>query len=62
MMIRIRRTAGFDAWLRALRDQCAKARIAIRIDRLAAGNAGDAKPVGSGVSELRVDVGPGYRL
>lgn len=61
-MIRIRRTAGFDAWLRALRDQRAKARIAIRIDRLAAGNAGDAKPVGSGVSELRVDVGPGYRL
>ena len=45
-----------------MRDQRAKARIAIRIDRLAAGNAGDAKPVGSGVSELRVDVGPGYRL
>ena len=45
-----------------MRDQRAKARIAIRIDRLAAGNASDAKPVGSGVSELRVDVGPGYRL
>jgi putative addiction module killer protein len=45
-----------------LRDPRGKARIAIRIDRLALGNAGDAKPVGSGVSEMRIDYGPGYRL
>ncbi|WP_409566114.1 type II toxin-antitoxin system RelE/ParE family toxin [Methylobacterium sp. J-059] len=45
-----------------MRDPRAKARIAIRIDRLALGNAGDAKPVGSGVSEMRIDYGPGYRL
>ncbi|TXN62008.1 type II toxin-antitoxin system RelE/ParE family toxin [Methylobacterium sp. WL6] len=58
----VRRTADFDAWLGALRDPRAKARIAIRIDRLVLGNAGDAKPVGSGVSEMRIDYGPGYRL
>ncbi|WP_409567957.1 type II toxin-antitoxin system RelE/ParE family toxin [Methylobacterium sp. E-025] len=45
-----------------MRDPRAQARIAIRIDRLALGNAGDAKPVGSGVSEMRIDYGPGYRL
>ncbi|MFK5597867.1 type II toxin-antitoxin system RelE/ParE family toxin [Methylobacterium sp. HMF5984] len=45
-----------------MRDPRAKARIAIRIDRLALGNAGDVKPVGSGVSEMRIDYGPGYRL
>ena len=61
-MVPVRRTADFDAWLRALRDQRAKARIAIRIDRLASGNLGDVKPVGSGVSEMRIDHGPGDRL
>jgi putative addiction module killer protein len=61
-MVEVRRTEFFDDWLRGLSDARAKAKIAARIDRLAAGNPGDAKPVGSGVSELRVDYGPGYRV
>ena len=58
----IRRSATFDAWLTNLSDSNARARIAARIDRLAMGNPGDVKPVGAGVSELRVDYGPGYRV
>ena len=61
-MVEIRRTEIFSDWLAGLRDQRAAARVAIRIDRLAAGNPGDVKPVGGGVSELRVDYGPGYRV
>ena len=61
-MLEVRRTDTFDAWLQGLRDVRAKARIARRIDRLALGNPGDVKPVGAGVSELRVDYGPGYRV
>jgi putative addiction module killer protein len=49
-------------WLSRLRDQRAKAKIVARIDRLALGNPGDVKPVGQGVSELRIDHGPGYRV
>ena len=49
-------------WLERLRDVRAKARIAVRITRLAAGNFGDCKPLRDGVSELRVDYGPGYRI
>lgn len=56
------KTTEFDGWLSGLRDRQAVARITVRIDRLAAGNPGDAKPVGSGVSELRIDYGPGYRV
>jgi len=56
------KTSVFDAWLSELRDRQALARIAARIDRLALGNAGDAKPVGSGVSEMRIDYEPGYRV
>lgn len=52
----------FDRWMTGLRDTRARARIAARIDRLAMGNPGDVKPVGSGVSELRIDYGPGYRV
>jgi putative addiction module killer protein len=58
----IRRSTAFDAWLTNLNDSNARARIAARIDRLSFGNPGDVKPVGSGVSEMRIDYGPGYRV
>src|SRR5271165_4591791 len=61
-MIEVRQTEAFADWLRTLRDRRAAARIAERLRRLALGNAGDVKPVGEGVSELRVDYGPGYRV
>lgn len=61
-MIEVRQTQAFAAWLRDLRDRRARARIQVRIDRLSLGNPGDAKPVGEGVSELRIDYGPGYRV
>jgi putative addiction module killer protein len=55
-------TLVFSAWIDGLRDEFAKAKIHERIDRLAAGNAGDVKPIGEGVSELRISYGPGYRI
>jgi putative addiction module killer protein len=58
----IQQTDTFANWHTALRDLRARIAIARRIDRAAAGNLGDVKPVGEGVSEMRVDVGPGYRL
>jgi putative addiction module killer protein len=58
----IRQTEAFRTWYMQLRDKRALAMIARRIDRLAYGLAGDAKPVGEGVGELRVDYGPGYRV
>ncbi|MGD0562814.1 MAG: type II toxin-antitoxin system RelE/ParE family toxin [Roseiarcus sp.] len=61
-MIEVRQTAVFSAWLAALRDQKAVARIDVRIRRLSLGNPGDAKTVGEGVRELRIDYGPGYRV
>ena len=61
-MIEVRQTAVYSAWFSGLRDRQAKARIDIRIRRLSLGNPGDVKPVGEGVSELRVDYGPGYRV
>ena len=61
-MIEVRQTETFYRWFHKLRDRRAKARIQVRIDRLALGLAGDVKPVGEGVSELRVDYGPGYRV
>jgi putative addiction module killer protein len=61
-MIVIHKTDHFIKWLRGLRDAKAVARIQIRIDRFALGNPGDIKSVGSGVSELRIDYGPGYRV
>lgn len=61
-MIEIRKTDQFANWLDNLRDIQAKARVLVRIERLATGNAGDVKPVGDGVSEMRIDYGPGYRV
>lgn len=61
-MIEIRKTEVFARWLDELRDLRARARIQARIERLAAGNPGDVKPAGEGVSELRLDYGPGYRV
>ena len=61
-VVTVIRSSVFDRWLRALRDPQARARINARILRLAFGNLGDAKPVGEGVSEMRIDYGPGYRV
>ena len=61
-MIEIRKTENFVHWIDGLRDIRARARILVRIERLAAGNPGDVKAVGEGVSELRIDYGPGYRV
>jgi putative addiction module killer protein len=61
-MIEVRQTEVFSKWLRELSDRQARARIQIRIDRLQLSLAGDVKPVGEGVSELRIDYGPGYRV
>jgi len=61
-MFEIRKTKTFSKWLDGLDDIRARARILVRIERLAAGNPGDVKPVGEGVSELRFDYGPGYRV
>ena len=58
----VRQTETFARWFKRLRDARAQARIRVRIDRLSLGNPGDVKPVGEGVSEMRVDYGPGYRL
>ena len=61
-MYQVRETNEFAAWLLAVRDPRARAKIAVRIDRLAQGNSGDSKSVGDGVSEMRIDYGPGYRV
>jgi putative addiction module killer protein len=61
-MIEVQQTIVFRNWLISLRDKQAAARIQIRIDRLALGLFGDVKPIGAGLSELRVDFGPGYRV
>lgn len=61
-MIILRQTETFARWLSSLRDRTARGRILSRLDRIAMGNFGDIKPVGDGVSEVRIDTGPGYRL
>jgi len=61
-MIEVRKTEVFVQWLDGLRDIQARARVQARIERLAAGNPGDVEPVGEGVSELRINYGPGYRV
>ncbi len=61
-MVEIIKSATFDRWLRKLRDPKAKSRIQMRIRRLGLGNPGDVQPIGSGLSEMRIDYGPGYRV
>lgn len=61
-MVEVIKSTTFDRWLRKLKDRRAKARIQMRIDRLALGNPGDVEPIGEGLSELRIDYGPGYRV
>lgn len=61
-MIEVRETEDFARWFRRIRDPQLRARILVRIRRLSLGNPGDVRPVGSGVSELRIDYGPGYRI
>ena len=57
-----RKTEAFSTWIDGLRDIGARARIQARLERLAFGNPGDVKPVGEGISEMRIDYGPGYRV
>ena len=61
-MLKVRKTEAYVKWLDGLCDIRARVRILVRVERLIAGNAGDVKPVGEGVSELRIDYGPGYRV
>ena len=61
-MLKIRKTESYAKWIDNLRDLQARARVQVRIERLIAGNLGDVRAVGEGVSELRIDYGPGYRV
>lgn len=61
-MLEVRQTERYERWFSSLRDRATKVRIDIRIRRLSLGNPGDVRPVGEGVSELRVNFGPGYRI
>ena len=61
-MFEVRKTDEFVRWLDGLRDIRARAKVLVRIERVVAGNLGDSKPVGQGLSELRIDYGPGYRV
>ena len=61
-VLEVRKTEAYAQWLDGLRDVRARARVLVRVERLAAGNPGDVRSVGEGVSELRIDYGPGYRV
>ena len=61
-MIEVRKTRSYDAWIAALHDRTAIARIDVRIRRLSMGNPGDVRTIGDGVSELKIDYSPGYRV
>lgn len=62
LMIEVRKTEVFAKWIDELQDIRVRARILVRIERLSAGNPGDVKSIGEGVSEMRIDYGPGYRV
>jgi putative addiction module killer protein len=61
-MTKVIQTRAFQSWFESLRDRQAQKHILVRIGRLERGNFGDVKPVGEGISELRINFGPGYRL
>jgi putative addiction module killer protein len=61
-MYEVQKTDEFESWLSALADQRAVAKIVSRIERLVMGNPGDAEPVGDGISEMKINYGPGYRV
>lgn len=61
-MIEVRQTDEYERWFESLRDPTARARVLVRIRRLSLGNPGDVRPVGEGVSEMRIDYGAGYRV
>jgi putative addiction module killer protein len=61
-VIEVRQTDRYARWFERIRDTQARSRILIRIRRLSLGNPGDVRPVGEGVSEMRIDYGPGYRV
>ena len=61
-MVELIKSSNFDSWFSRLKDRRAVAKIAARIDRLAVGNPGDVKPIGNGLTEMRIDYGPGYRV
>jgi putative addiction module killer protein len=60
--VAVKTTPAFDGWLQSLKDQRGRAKILNRIDRLRLGNRGDIKSIGDGVTEIRIDFGPGYRV
>jgi putative addiction module killer protein len=62
LTVEVRQTERFVRWLEGLRDLRGRAKVLARIERLIGGNPGDVRPVGSGVSELRINYGPGYRV
>ena len=62
LMVEIHQTEAYTHWFRRLRDRQARVRIDNRIRRMSLGNLGDVRPVGEGVSEVRIDYGPGYRV
>ena len=61
-MVEVRQTTNYQKWFKSLKDHNARMRINVRIRRLSLGNPGDVKAVGDGISELKIDYGPGYRI